>query len=186
MRKLFLSGIQVITRSYELPNVDLSSYSSTRHQGQGYYTVENRREYWLYKIALSGVQRKNLFLGFSISFPRWPRLLWLKSNKSHGPGFTILTILLYRLKCHFHLSETIFYLPFSSNWNHLCYLQETSFKYEGVNMLKLTWIKRISAEMALRVILRLVLWVIRWLITDNQRGYGRSLSWLVVKVIRSC
>lgn len=119
MRKLFLSGIQVITRSYELPNVDLSSYSSTRHQGQGYYTVENRREYWLYKIALSGVQRKNLFLGFSISFPRWPRLLWLKSNKSHGPGFTILTILLYRLKCHFHLSETIFYLPFSSNWNHL-------------------------------------------------------------------
>ena len=45
MRKLFLSSIQVITRSYEIPNVDLSSYSSTRHQGQGYYTVENRREY---------------------------------------------------------------------------------------------------------------------------------------------
>ena len=97
-----------VTRSYELPNVDLSSYSSTTHQGQGYHTVENRREYWLYKIALSRVQRKNLFQGFSISFPRWPRLLWLKSSKSHGPGFTILTILLYRLKCHFPLTEIIF------------------------------------------------------------------------------
>ena len=70
---------------------------------------KTRREYQLYTMALSRVQRRHLFPGFSTSFPRWPRLLWMKSNKSYGPALTILTIWLYSLKCHFHLPTYVFF-----------------------------------------------------------------------------
>ena len=95
-KKLFFWCILVIARLYELSNVDLSNYSTTSHQDQGYCTTENQNR------ILASTER-NLCPDFSISFTWWTRLLWMKSNKSQGPVFTTLTIWLYIPKCHFCL-----------------------------------------------------------------------------------